>query len=126
MQRWNEFLHHRFLEEGFGHVRPSFGSILIPLFEEDGLRLGELAARGGISKQTMTTLVRQVQDAGLVRRVPDADDSRASRIYLTKEARRFQPVAERILLELGRHAASVSGAAEAERVRRWLQQFADL
>ena len=42
-QRWNEQLHNRFRAAGWGHVRPSYGSILVPLFEEDGLRMGELA-----------------------------------------------------------------------------------
>lgn len=116
-------LHERFSEHGFGHVRPSFGSILIPLFEQDGLRLGELAQRGGVSKQTMTTLVREVEEAGLVRRKPDPDDARASRVWLTDAARRFEPFAERVLAELDQYAASVTGADGAQRVGRWLQRF---
>ena len=116
-------LHQRFCEHGFGHVRPSFGSILIPLFEQDGLRLGELAQRGGVSKQTMTTLVREVEEAGLVRRKPDPEDARASRVWLTATARRFEPVAERVLAELDQHASCVAGADEARRVSRWLQRF---
>ena len=39
-QRWNELLHLRFAAAGFAHVRPAYGSILIPLFEEDGLQIG--------------------------------------------------------------------------------------
>ena len=116
-------LHRRFAEAGFDHIRPSFGSILIPLFEQDGLRLGELAERGGISKQTMTTLVRQVEEAGLIRRTPDPEDARASRVYLTETARQFEPVAERVLRELDQHAGSVAGADEARRVGRWLRRF---
>ena len=33
-QRWNELLHAEFVREGFPEVRPSYGSVLIPLFEE--------------------------------------------------------------------------------------------
>jgi DNA-binding MarR family transcriptional regulator len=124
MQRWNDMLIAHFRDAGFAQVRPSFGSILIPLFEEDGLRLGELAERGGISKQTMTTLVREVEAAGLIRRKRDRDDGRAARVFLTAEARRFQPVAERILADLDRAADAVGGATEAERVGRWLRRFA--
>jgi hypothetical protein len=40
----------RFVAAGFPDVRPSHGSILLPLFEEDGLRMGELAARARLSK----------------------------------------------------------------------------
>ncbi len=46
-QRWNELLYAHFSEHGYGEVRPAYGSILLPLFEEDGLRIGELARAPG-------------------------------------------------------------------------------
>jgi hypothetical protein len=57
-QRWNELLYERFVAAGFPEVRPAYGSLLIPLYEEDGLRQGELARRAHLSKQTMTTMAR--------------------------------------------------------------------
>src|ERR671911_1681773 len=81
--RWNELLYERFVAAGYAEVRPSYGSVLVPLFEEDGLRMGELARRSRLSKQTMTTLVRSVEQAGLVAREPDSADGRASRVFLT-------------------------------------------
>jgi DNA-binding MarR family transcriptional regulator len=101
-QRWNELLQERFRAAGWSEVRPSYGSILVPLFEQDGLQMGQLARRARLSKQTMTTMVRLLERDGLVRRVPDPADGRASRIVLTAKARRFEPVAERTLAE---HAA---------------------
>jgi DNA-binding MarR family transcriptional regulator len=109
-QRWNELLAERFAREGFPEVRPAYGSILIPLFEEDGLRMGELAARARLSKQTMTTMVRLLERDGLVRREPDPEDGRAARIRLTPRARRFRPVAESVLAELDRLLAAQLGA----------------
>jgi DNA-binding MarR family transcriptional regulator len=123
-QRWNENLAAGFKAAGFGHVRPAFGSILIPLFEQDGLRLGELAERGGIAKQTMTTMIREVEAAGLVRRKADPADARATRVYLTAEAHRFAPAAERVLAALDRRAAALDGVAEMQRVASWLNRFA--
>jgi MarR family transcriptional regulator, organic hydroperoxide resistance regulator len=99
-QRWNELLYERFVGRGFGEVRPAYGSILVPLFEEDGLRMGELAARARLSKQTMTTMVRLLERAGLVVRERDSTDGRAFRIHLTDRARQFQPEAEEVLAEL--------------------------
>ena len=46
-QRWNELLQERFRAAGWGEVRPSYGSILVPLFEEDGLRMGDSRAGRG-------------------------------------------------------------------------------
>ncbi len=99
-QRWNELLYERFRERGFAEVRPAYGSILVPLFEEDGLRMGRLAERARLSKQTMTTMVRVLERAGLVERERDARDGRAFRIHMTDRAREFKPVAEEVLAEL--------------------------
>jgi DNA-binding MarR family transcriptional regulator len=96
-QRWNELLYERFIAAGYPEVRPSYGSILLPLYEEDGLRLGELARRAHLSKQTMTTMVRLLERDGLVERRPDPDDGRASRVYLTPRSRGFSPVAASVL-----------------------------
>lgn len=99
-QRWNELLYERFVAAGYPDVRPSYGSILIPLYEEDGLRMGELARRARLSKQTMTTMARALERDGLVERRPDPDDGRASRIYLTARSRRFAATAAAVLDEL--------------------------
>jgi DNA-binding MarR family transcriptional regulator len=99
-QRWNELLYARFVAAGYPDVRPSYGSILIPLFEEDGLRMGELARRARLSKQTMTTMGRLLERDRLVERRADPDDGRASRIYLTTRSRRFAPVARAVLGDL--------------------------
>jgi DNA-binding MarR family transcriptional regulator len=90
----------RFAREGFSEVRPSYGSVLLPLYEEDGLRMGELARRARLSKQTMTTLVRLVERDGLVERRADPSDGRASLVFLTERAHAFEPVAGRVLAEL--------------------------
>ena len=49
----------------------------------NGARLGELAVMAGMSKQAMGDLVTQCEAWGLVKRLPDALDSRAKRIVFT-------------------------------------------
>lgn len=105
-QRWNELLYERFIAAGFAEVRPAYGSILVPLFEEDELRVGELARRARLAKQTMTTMVRLLERDGLVSRERDTADGRAFLIRLTPRARRFRPVAEQSLRELDELADS--------------------
>ena len=101
-QRWNEALADAFASAGYADVRPSYGSVLLPLFEEDGLQLGELARRSRLSKQTMTALVRRVERDGLVDRRDDPDDARATLVFLTQRARLFEPVAAEVLQQLDR------------------------
>ena len=122
-QRWNEHLQVRFRDTGWGAVRPSYGSILVPLFEEDGLRMGELARRSRLSKQTMTTMVRLLERDGLVRRRPDPEDGRASRVVLTSKARRFEPVAQQTLDELGTLARERLGEQRLVVVKNALKEW---
>jgi DNA-binding MarR family transcriptional regulator len=100
--------------------------VLIPLFEEDGLRMGELAARARLAKQTMTTLVRLAERDGLVRRERDPEDGRAFRILLTARARSFQPVAEHVLARLDSRVGRRLSAAEREVLTKSLQEVMSL
>jgi DNA-binding MarR family transcriptional regulator len=99
-QRFNELLAERFAARGFGEVRPSYGSVLVPLFERDGQRLGELAAAARLSKQAMTGLVGRCEADGLVRRDRDPVDGRAFNVRLTDRGRAFRAVAEDVLGEI--------------------------
>jgi MarR family transcriptional regulator, organic hydroperoxide resistance regulator len=125
-QRWNELLHAEFAHEGYREVRPSYGSVLLPLFEEDGLRMGELAARARLAKQTMTTLVRLAERDGLVRRERDVSDRRAFRIFLTARSIAFKPVAERVLARLETRVERRLSPAEREVLTTSLQEVMSL
>jgi MarR family transcriptional regulator, lower aerobic nicotinate degradation pathway regulator len=109
-QRFNERLAARFAERGFGDVRASYGSVLVPLFEAGALRPGEIAARARLSKQSMTGLVKQCEAAGLVARERDPDDRRAYRVALTARGRRLQAVADEELAALDRELVARLGA----------------
>jgi DNA-binding MarR family transcriptional regulator len=122
-QRWNELLLERFRAAGWGEVRASYGSILVPLFEQDRLRMGELARRARLSKQTMTTMVRLLEREKLVRRERDPDDGRACLTVLTAKARRFQPVAEQALVELGSLARERLGEERLAAVKHGLKEW---
>jgi DNA-binding MarR family transcriptional regulator len=121
-QRWNERLYEAFVAAGFPEVRPAYGSVLVPLFEEDGLRQGELARRARLSKQTLTTMARALERDGLVERRPDPGDARATRLYLTARAERLRPVAERVVAEL---EAGLSRRDRSE-AKRLLSRLLDL
>jgi DNA-binding MarR family transcriptional regulator len=125
-QRWNELLYEEFRRRGFADVRPAYGSVLIPLFEEDGLRMGQLAERARVSKQTMTTLVRLTERDGLVTREPDPSDGRAALVRLTDRSRAFRPVADRAVAALERRVAARLTRREIEQLKSALSEVADL
>ena len=99
-QRWNELLLERFKAAGFPEIKGSFGSVLLPLFDEDGLRIGEIGRRARLSKPSMTALIAQCEAAELVRRERNPADGRAFRVVLTDNGRRFKRVAEEVLRDL--------------------------
>jgi DNA-binding MarR family transcriptional regulator len=125
-QRWNELLYDRFVAAGFPEVRPAYGSLLIPLYEEDGLRQGELARRARLSKQTMTTMARALERDGLVERRVDQSDARATQIFLTERARELRPVAEQVLKEVEALVGAALPARARETLKTSLRQIAGI
>ena len=68
--------------------------VLIELWENDGLRGGELAERLGVEPPTVTKMLRRLEKCGLVERRQDPNDARSFRVYLTDEGRSLEePVA---------------------------------
>lgn len=125
-QRWDALLAERCKAHGFPEVRPAFGSILLPLFQEDGLRMGDLADRARISKQSMTTLVRDAAEAGLVTRERDPGDARSHRVRLTSRAEEYRPVARLILDEMRERLLEENDQASVDVVIRSLGTIKEL
>ena len=59
--------------------------VLCALWQEEGLTQTELAERLAVRPATVTNLLQRLERKGLVRRVPDADDQRVSRVFPTDE-----------------------------------------
>ena len=125
-ERFNELLGKRFAERGFDEVRASYGSVLVPLFERDGLRLGELAAAARLSKQAMTGLVRRCEADGLVEREPDPLDGRAFNVRLTDRGREARAAAERVVDELDDELVRALGARDRDALIRALKGVMEL
>ena len=64
--------------------------VLVELWEDDGLRGGELAARLGVEPPTVTKMLRRLEKCGLVERSPDPSDARSFRVHLTDEGRALE------------------------------------
>lgn len=88
--------------------------------------MGELARRARLSKQTMTTMVRLLERDGLVEGRDDPSDARAQLVFLTRRARRFEPVAAAVLAEFDQRVRRRLGAARAAELKESLRQLARL
>jgi DNA-binding MarR family transcriptional regulator len=125
-QRWNELLAAEFTSAGYPEVRPAYGSILLPLWEEDDLRMGALGSRARLAKQTMTTMVRLMERDGLVSRAPDPADGRAQRVRLTDRGHELRSVADRVLAKLDRRLRRRLGEREIATFESCLQEVMSL
>ena len=64
--------------------------VLVELWEKDGLRGGELAARLGVEPPTVTKMLRRLENCGLLERRRNPDDARSFRVFLTEEGRSLE------------------------------------
>jgi MarR family transcriptional regulator, organic hydroperoxide resistance regulator len=68
--------------------------VLVELWQDDGLRGGELAVRLGVEPPTITKMLRRLEGCGLVERRPVPTDARSFRVFLTESGRALEgPVA---------------------------------
>lgn len=90
--RWRGRLVESCRHAGFPEITHTTCQVLWPLFDEDGLPISEVGQRAGLAKSSMTTIVRGLERAGLVRLEPDAADHRVKRLWLTPRARDLERV----------------------------------
>ena len=95
------FIVHRYAEarivehlatQGFGDVTLAQGRIAARI-DEDGMRLTTLAEAAGVTKQTASALVDQLERAGYVERVADPTDARARLIRIAQRGKEAQACA---------------------------------
>ena len=68
--------------------------VLQCLWQEDKLTQSQLANKIGVQLQTVHKMVRRMEKAGLVTKLADKQDRRASRVHLTPKGSDLQTVIE--------------------------------
>ncbi len=89
----------------------------------EGIRMADLADRIVLSKSGLTALVDRLEARGLVRRLPDHADRRATRITVTDAGiDTFRAAAAVHLAGIARHFADRITAAEAKTIATALER----
>jgi DNA-binding MarR family transcriptional regulator len=65
--------------------------VLIVLWENEGLPVGEIAKRLKLDAAALTPLVKRLESLGLIRRERDQRDERVMRIHLTDKSKAMRP-----------------------------------
>jgi DNA-binding MarR family transcriptional regulator len=69
-------------------IKPAH-NFLFAILGDDGDRAANLAARAGITRQSMGEVIRDLVDLGILEMVPDPDDGRAKIVRYTPEGKTF-------------------------------------
>jgi DNA-binding MarR family transcriptional regulator len=90
-------------------LQPSAYLILTYLQDEDDVRSSRLVENFGIDKGAISRQITSLVDLGLVERIPDPEDGRATRIRLTDDAKaRIESVSARRWGRFGQRLADWS------------------
>lgn len=118
-------LHDRFLEElaAAGHPQTLSASRLMGSITADGVRISELADRLGITKQSVSQLVDELEAANYVRRIPDPTDGRAKLVVFGPRGDDALPAAWRALQASEDHARAILGESAMSQLRTSLEQL---
>jgi len=126
------FLFHRISRELTAAYRPLLADlgltypqylVMLVLWEDDGLAVGEIGERLALDSGTLSPLVRRLEAAGFVHRVRDQADERRVTVHLTPAGRELEARAADVPAELAAHL--VDDMTQYEQAKASLLALAD-
>lgn len=100
-----------------GHDLPLNQARVFQRIDAQGSRLGELARATQVSKQTVGSIVDQLERAGYVRRVPDPRDARAKLVQVTDRGRELVQISLPVVRQIEAEWQAHLGSACTEQLR---------
>jgi DNA-binding MarR family transcriptional regulator len=104
--------------------RPTHNHVLRHL-DREGTRASVIAERAGLTRQAITMIVDELEEAGVVRREPDPEDGRAKRIVYTAAGLRGFDASRARIAEIERRWKRELGAEGWAALRASLGALAD-
>ena len=127
------FIPYRFMESAVsaalrshGHDIPINQARVFQRIAPGGSRLAELAEAAEVSKQTVGSIVDQLERAGYVRRVPDPDDARARRVIITAKGEEIVAISAPVVAEIEAAWEAHLGRARTRQLREALTALRDI
>ena len=98
-------------------------AVLLHLWSVDGMTQAQLSRRVAIEQPTMVRTVDRMERDGLVRRTPDPDDRRATRVTLTEHGWNLRDALVPLAAGVNRDATKALTDDEVETLRRLLRKL---
>jgi DNA-binding MarR family transcriptional regulator len=93
--------------------------------EEGGSRITTLAAQAGMTKQSMSALVYQLEDNGYLKRKGDPEDARAILFYLTTKGQTLKTKAQNLNYQFEQKWEQTLGQEQYKKFREMIQKLAE-
>jgi len=127
------FIPYRYLEsavlaelKAHGHDIPQNQARVFQRIAPGGSRLAELAEAAQVSKQTVGSIVDQLERSGYVRRVPDPSDARARLVTVTAKGRELVEISLPVVREVEAAWTAHLGAARTRQLREALTALREI
>ena len=115
-------LHQRLDEAGYGEITPSHG-LVFQYLEGNGSRITDLAAHAGMTKQSMSALVYQLDQYGYLKRKNDPLDARAVLFILTEKGQLLKSKAQQLNYQFEKRWEKKLGASRYQDFRQMLEKL---
>jgi DNA-binding MarR family transcriptional regulator len=115
-------LHEQLEGAGYGEIRSSHGWIF-QYIRPEGSRITELAAKAGVTKQSMSVLVGQLEEWGYLKREEDTSDKRAVLFVLTDKGQELSKLGRSINFEYEKNWQHKLGNKQYELFRELLAKL---
>lgn len=113
------------VDDGYDEIRPAHNLVFGTLYSE-GSRASDMAARAGITKQSMGEVVRDLVDLGILEMRPDPEDGRAKLVTYTEYGETVIGGGRRHLAELEDRFERAFGADMYAAAREVLSRMAEV
>jgi len=109
-----------------GHDIPLHQARVFQRIAPGGSRLAELAEAAQVSKQTLGSIVDQLERADYVRRIPDPSDARAKLVTVTAKGQELVEISGPVVREVEAVWEAHLGAARTRQLRQSLAALCEL
>jgi DNA-binding MarR family transcriptional regulator len=110
---------------GHTHIKPAHNAVFSTL-QAEGSRASDMAARAGITRQSMGEIVREMVSLGVLEMKQDPDDRRAKLVTYTEAGLAFARDGFRHIVDVEDRIVAELGADDYETARRVLERVVTL
>jgi DNA-binding MarR family transcriptional regulator len=112
-------------EYGITELNTAQGRIMFVLWGNDGISISDLAARTGLGKSTLTSMLDRLEETGFLVRTPSPEDRRSILIFRTEQDKALQERYVRVSREMTRIFYQGFSEIEIDGFERALERILD-